>query len=235
MRDPLRRVAEWLFPGSSPEADEARGTLPVPLVLLTVVTGVVDAVSFLGPSHVFVANMTGNIVFLGFALAGSRIHTAWASLLSLGAFCVGAWTTGRLVRRLNRPRSLFAVVTAVHTALVAAALASALAQGARGTSAEASLLALLACGMGLQNGVVLAVAVPDLVTTALTRTVTGLIMDVPGAATVRRTVSVVAMFTGALCGGVLCLGTGPAAALALAVALTLLATVTAAAEPALRG
>jgi uncharacterized membrane protein YoaK (UPF0700 family) len=42
------------------------------LLGLTVVTGVVDAVSFLGLGHVFTANMTGNVVFLGFALGGAR-------------------------------------------------------------------------------------------------------------------------------------------------------------------
>ena len=37
------------------------------LIGLTVVTGLVDAISFLGLGHIFTANMTGNVVFLGFA------------------------------------------------------------------------------------------------------------------------------------------------------------------------
>lgn len=37
------------------------------LLTLTVVSGLVDAVSYLVLSRVFVANMTGNVVFLGFA------------------------------------------------------------------------------------------------------------------------------------------------------------------------
>ena len=41
------------------------------LIGLTVVTGLVDAISFLGLGHIFTANMTGNVVFLGFAAAGS--------------------------------------------------------------------------------------------------------------------------------------------------------------------
>jgi Protein of unknown function (DUF1275) len=42
----------------------------VPLLLLiATTTGLVDAVSVLGLGLVFCANMTGNIVFLGFALA----------------------------------------------------------------------------------------------------------------------------------------------------------------------
>ena len=36
------------------------------LLLLTFATGIVDAVSVLVLGHVFVANMTGNVIFLGF-------------------------------------------------------------------------------------------------------------------------------------------------------------------------
>ena len=44
--------------------------LPWVLVVLTMTTGLVDAVSVLGLGRVFTANMTGNVVFLGFATAG---------------------------------------------------------------------------------------------------------------------------------------------------------------------
>jgi hypothetical protein len=61
------------------------GLLPPLLLLLTVVTGLVDAASYLKLGHVFVANMTGNVVFLGFAIAGAgglsiwqRSHWRWA-------------------------------------------------------------------------------------------------------------------------------------------------------------
>ena len=52
--------------GATPEASSA---LVVALFGLTFVTGVVDAVSFLGLGHVFTANMTGNVVILAFATA----------------------------------------------------------------------------------------------------------------------------------------------------------------------
>src|SRR5258706_6103576 len=45
---------------------ERRDRVLPALLILTFVTGLVDAVSFLGLGHVFTANMTGNIVFLGF-------------------------------------------------------------------------------------------------------------------------------------------------------------------------
>jgi uncharacterized membrane protein YoaK (UPF0700 family) len=39
----------------------------IALVLLTFATGIVDAISLLILGHVFVANMTGNTIFLWFA------------------------------------------------------------------------------------------------------------------------------------------------------------------------
>jgi hypothetical protein len=42
--------------------DRSHDPLPVLLVCMTVVTGLVDAFSYLSLGHVFVANMTGNVV-----------------------------------------------------------------------------------------------------------------------------------------------------------------------------
>lgn len=66
------------------------GPLPALMLLLTVATGVVDAVSILALGRVFIANMTGNIVFIGFALAGAPGFSLVASLLALVGFLVGA-------------------------------------------------------------------------------------------------------------------------------------------------
>ncbi len=51
---------------------------------MTLVTGLVDAFSYLVLGHVFVANMTGNVVFLAFALAGAAGFSIPASLVALG-------------------------------------------------------------------------------------------------------------------------------------------------------
>jgi uncharacterized membrane protein YoaK (UPF0700 family) len=86
------------------DAARPHGPLPVLLVCLTVVTGLVDAFSYLSLGHVFVANMTGNVVFLGFALAGVGEISIVASLLAVLAFALGAtlggrWAAGRDVHR----------------------------------------------------------------------------------------------------------------------------------------
>ena len=68
-----------------------QGPLPPLLLTLTVVTGVVDAVSILRLGRVFVANMTGNVVFSGFALVGAPGFSLSASLAALAGFLVGPW------------------------------------------------------------------------------------------------------------------------------------------------
>src|SRR6185503_17419800 len=78
--------------------------LPPLLLGLTVVTGLIDAFSYLALGHVFVANMTGNVVFLAFALAGAPGFSIGASLIALFAFIAGAAIGGRLARILGADR-----------------------------------------------------------------------------------------------------------------------------------
>jgi uncharacterized membrane protein YoaK (UPF0700 family) len=68
---------------------------------MTFVTGLVDAFSYLVLGHVFVANMTGNILFLGFALAGEHGLLVVASVTALVAFFFGA-AMGKAHRRNER-------------------------------------------------------------------------------------------------------------------------------------
>jgi uncharacterized membrane protein YoaK (UPF0700 family) len=64
--------------------------------MLSGITGIVDAVSFLGLGRVFTANMAGNVVLLAFAVAGTPGLSAARSAVSLVAFLVGAVIGGRL-------------------------------------------------------------------------------------------------------------------------------------------
>src|SRR5580700_4448470 len=82
-----------------PDRDASHGPLPPLLVALTLVTGLVDAFSYLALGHVFVANMTGNIVLLGFALAGAPGFSITASVTALASFFAGALIGGRIGSR----------------------------------------------------------------------------------------------------------------------------------------
>jgi uncharacterized membrane protein YoaK (UPF0700 family) len=186
-------------------ADRPHGPLPVLLVCLTVVTGLVDAFSYLRLGHVFVANMTGNVVFLGFALAGVGEISILASLLAVLAFALGAavggrWAAGRAVHRGH----LLSAGTAVQAAVVLVAAVIASTAGVDDSKIRLLLIGLLGLAMGGQNAVVRRLSVPDLTTTVLTLTVTGLVADTtPQSVLGRRVVSVLAMLAGALMGGVL--------------------------------
>lgn len=139
------------------------------LALLTMATGLIDAASVLGLGHVFTANMTGNIAFLGFALA----HTGGASLsgclVALASFSVGAGLGGALAAR---GRS-FALALAVEVGFLCVAWASI------GETAAPPLVpvALLALAMGVHNASVRKLGIADMTTTVLTMAITGLAAD----------------------------------------------------------
>jgi uncharacterized membrane protein YoaK (UPF0700 family) len=201
------------------------GPLPLVLLGLTVVTGIVDAVSYISLGHVFVANMTGNVVLLGFALAGAPALSLAASLAATGAFLVGAALGGVLGRRLGHHRGALArTAISIEVALLALALVAAVGEPIGGARRYV-VVVLLATALGGQNAVARRIAVPDLPTTVLTLTLTALAADAriaggPGGASLRRIAAVVAMLAGAIAGGVLTLHASPAAALGLATAAT---------------
>jgi len=209
-----------------PGRDARDGPLPPLLLALTLVTGLVDATSYLKLGHVFVANMTGNVVFLGFAIAGAGAVSIWASLTAIGSFLVGGVAGGRIGARWSgdRGRHLTAT-TATELLLVAAALVvAAFSAHHIGTGSRYAVIVLLAVAMGVQNANARKLAVPDLTTTVLTMTLTGVAADSklaggPGSRLARRGLSVAAMLLGALIGGLLLLKVDNAAPLALATAL----------------
>ena len=206
--------------------EDRHGPLPALLFVLTAVTGLVDAVSYLQLGHVFVANMTGNVVFLGFAAAGAAGFSAAASLLATGAFLAGALVGGRLGSLLGRHRGrFFAYATYVQLALVGAALAVSTAAVNSVTDATSlGLIILLALAMGLQNAAARRLAVPDLTTTVLTLTLTGLGADSrlaggDGPRPMRRLAATATMCLGAAVGALLVLHFGTRSVLALTTAL----------------
>lgn len=208
-----RRLASWLD-------DDNHGPLPAVLLLLTVVTGLVDAVSILALGRVFVANMTGNVVFIAFAVARAPGFSLAASAAALGGFIVGALVAGRVIAtREDRP-TLTRIALLVDLALVSVAVVIAAFAGRRlGTATSDVVAAVLALALGAQNAIVRQLKVPDLTTTVLTMTLTGIAADVrrqPRQVIFRRVLAVLAMFGGAAVGAVLVLHVRAAVALGVA-------------------
>jgi uncharacterized membrane protein YoaK (UPF0700 family) len=196
----------------APPRDSKDGILPPLLVAKTAVTGLVDAFSYLVLGHVFVANMTGNVVFLAFSLAGAP-GFSWAdSVIAIVAFSAGAIVSSKLIDRYTAEKSaawrerLLTATAAIQAALVLiAVILAATTSTPVGSGYRYALITLLAVAMGMQNATARKLAVPDLTTTVLTLTITGIAADRDAAKVTRRVISVGAMLAGACVGAVLVL------------------------------
>jgi uncharacterized membrane protein YoaK (UPF0700 family) len=202
-----------------PDATRRVEPLLLALSLLTLVTGLVDAACYLGLGRVFTANMTGNVVLLAFGATGAQGLPVLAPTVSLGVFLVGATAGGRLASNLVGPagaevpasvrRRWVTITLLLELGLVAVAGVVALGLPVGGGGARRYVvIALLAAALGLQNATVRRLAVPDVTTTVLTLTLTGLAADSwlagghsPRAG--RRLAAVGLMATGALAGALL--------------------------------
>jgi uncharacterized membrane protein YoaK (UPF0700 family) len=211
-------------------AQRAAGSINHPLtralLALTFTTGLVDGVSYLGLGHVFAANMTGNIVLLGFGIAGGYSLPVLAPIISLLAFLVGSGVGGVLAKRHSATHHVHAAwALAIETSLLAiTTLVAAVNTPQKGELSGYLVIALLALAMGVRNATIRKIAVPDLTTTVLTMTLTGLAADSrlaggDGKGSIRRVAAVTTMLLGALAGALLLkvsivLPLGAAAALA---------------------
>jgi len=216
--------------------------LPWVLVVLTVTTGLVDAVSVLGLGRVFTANMTGNVVFLGFAVVGVPGFSVAREVVALAAFVVGALLGGHLgvaMAGVARRRWLLTVAI-VEAGLFFVATWVAIGYDMVALTPVPTLYALIiltAVAMGLRNATVRRLAVPDLTTTVLTMTLTGIAADsaLAGGRNPRlgwRLAAVLAIFAGSAVGAVLVSLGGLAPPLVVTGAFSLLVTVAYAAHPA---
>ena len=184
----------------------------IALIALTFITGLIDAVSFIS-LHVFTANMTGNIVLLGFAVGGAKGLSAARSGASLLAFMAGALLGGLINRRHSdwTQMRLLKRAIVIETALLLMATGFAASAGTKNeisSSLTYGLIVLMALAMGVRNAVVRKLGVPDLTTTVLTLTVTGIASDssLAGGANPRwrtRVTAVITMFAGAATGAML--------------------------------
>jgi uncharacterized membrane protein YoaK (UPF0700 family) len=187
-----------------------REPLPRVLLALSFTTGLIDAVSYLGLGRVFTANMTGNVVLLGFGITGTGGLPVISPLVSALAFLVGALGGGMLATRIAQQRRrhvVSALGIEVAFLLVAAGLAAIINVRANTVSGD-SIVALLALAMGVRNATVRKLSVPDLTTTVLTMTLTGLAADSPlaggsGRGAARRLAAVGAIGLGAIAGALM--------------------------------
>ena len=151
----------------------------IALLLLTFATGLVDAVSVLVLGHVFVANMTGNVIFLGFWFVPHSGVDMAAAVIAVASFLAGTVLGGRLARRLDgRVRRWLVVALGAEVVLLStlSALAGAGVLQYHG-SGRLILIAGLAVAFGSQNAAARQFGVQELSTTVLTSTIVGIGFD----------------------------------------------------------
>jgi len=193
------------------ESASTEKVAPYALLGMTVVTGLVDAVSFLSLGHVFTANMTGNIVFLAFATAHVSGLSVARSSTALLSFLMGAILGGRVMARASADSQIRFAAQAFFLEGIFLLAASFCSIGYRGDREHSfqpfALIASTALAMGTRNAAVRKLAIPDLTTTVLTLTITGIGADSSLAngnnpRLARRVAAVAAMFLGAALGAV---------------------------------
>jgi len=208
------KIAPYVFPG------------------MTAVTGLVDAVSFLSLGRVFTANMTGNVVLLGFATARVPGLSVTLSLTALGSFLAGAVLAGRIMARPSGDSHIRFAAEVFLLEVVVLTAAALCGIGYKGDVIEPSvqplaLIALTALAMGTRNAAIRKLAIPDVTTTVLTLTLTAIAADSSLAngnnvRLARRIGAVLAMFSGAALGAAVIRYYSVAAALWLAAAISAL-------------
>ena len=188
------------------------GWLRNPLLMgLTFAAGSVDAISYLALGRVFTANMTGNIVLLGLAVAQSLGPQTQRSLVALAAFAAGV----AIAANVGRPRGHEEVWPARVT--LALALEAILLTGFAiawwafdrrpFTESVLVLVALAGLAMGMQSATARQLSVKGVTTTFVTGTLTTLVSDIvtlagpPGGWSMNAGV-LVALLLGAVIGGI---------------------------------
>ena len=149
------------------------------LLLLTFATGLADSISFLVLGHVFVANMTGNVIFLGFWLAPKSSIDLTAVVVVMPAFVSATILGGRLMRHFGEQTRRW-ITTVLGTEIVLLVAMSLLA----GTgvlhyhdNTKLILIGMLTMTFGLQHSTARQFGIRELTTTVLTSTIVGLGVD----------------------------------------------------------
>ncbi|MDE8587869.1 YoaK family protein [Arthrobacter sp. NQ4] len=201
------------------------------MMALTLVTGVVDAVGYLGLDRVFTGNMTGNVVILAMALAGAANLPTLGPLVALGAFLLGAAVAGFTLQSSPKGwnRRVTLLLTAGCIALTGTAAISLIVEDVGHQSIRVIVAALIAMHMGSQALIARHLGVRDMTTVVITSTMTSL----AGESLVgkqrprllnRRLGAVLAMFAGAAI-GVLLLQIHLSVPIGLGIAITAAVTV----------
>lgn len=149
------------------------------LLLLTFATGLADALSILVLGHVFVANMTGNVIFLGFWLAPRTSIDLTAVVVALPTFVCTTIVSGRVKRHFGEPTRRW-ITTILATEILLLVVLSILAGAGvlhYHDNTKLIMIGVLAVTFGLQHSSARQFGIQELSTTVLTSTIVSLGLD----------------------------------------------------------
>ncbi|TWD47066.1 uncharacterized membrane protein YoaK (UPF0700 family) [Arthrobacter sp. AG367] len=186
------------------------------LIGLTFGTGIVDALGYLALNHVFIGNMTGNIVILGMALVGADKLPVLGPLLAMLCFSLGASFAGIALRAKPStwPGTATVILLLAGSLVVSMGALSLVVQDRPDTSAQLVMSSLSAVAMGMQAYVARKLAVRDVTTVVVTSTLTAFagelfVRPTKKSLMNRRAAAILAMLLGAAVGaGMVHLSTG---------------------------
>lgn len=149
------------------------------LLLLTFATGLADSISILVLGHVFVANMTGNVIFLGFWLAPRTSIDLTAVAVALPTFVCTTVLSGRLSRHFGeRTRTWITTVLGIEIALlVTLSILAGTGVLRYQENSKLIMIGILAVTFGLQHSSARQFGIQELSTTVLTSTIVSLGLD----------------------------------------------------------
>ena len=213
--------------------DERDGPLPAMLFALTVLAGSVDALSILRLGQVFVATMTGNLVFIGLGAAGAKGFAVGLPAIALGGFLVGVLIGGQACKAAgsHRGRALRNVLGIKLWLATSVLVIVILSSPDYPVGSRDAIVVLLAMSMGAQLAAIRYLKVPDLLTVVLTMTITSVLTEhstgFRDTRVLRRFLTLICFAVGALTGAFLILDVGIGAVIAFGLAIIIGVTIAA--------
>ncbi|MCZ7456607.1 YoaK family protein [Streptomyces sp. WMMC940] len=161
---------------AKPEGPRSRAQF----LMLTLLTGALNAISFLALGGVFVSVMTANLALVGIAVGGSDPDLARNSLVALAGYVTGVLLGARYRERCeHRNRTGVRALLGGELLLLCGVLAGWLVtDGSPPAHLRTVLLGTAALAMGCQSAAVRAAAPPGVSTTYMTGLLTAVLTDV---------------------------------------------------------
>ncbi|MDT0122578.1 YoaK family protein [Paenibacillus sp. RRE4] len=148
------------------------------MLLLCMSAGMVDVIGYLGLGHVLTANMTGNIVLLGIAIARAQEFVVLRALLALIGFIAGNAIAAHMLGKVKIKNGWSPRVTAVFTVeSILLLLFAILMITPFSEQLSYLLIVLLAVAMGMQTTAARRIGIAGISTTVLTNNLAAVIED----------------------------------------------------------